>query len=532
MRPKPQHLITSFTRRGLLQGTLGSVAGLTAWQQSWPRLRTAAAQHREPRGQMTWALQVNIAPTWFDPAETPGIMTPYIFMYALHDALVKPMPEHPMAPSLATAWHESPDGLTYDFALRQGVTFHNGDPFTAEDVQFSFERYKGSGAPELKKKIKAVEVVTPHHVRFHLQAPWPDFLTFYATPATGVGWIVPKHYTEQVGSDKFKEHPVGLGPYRFVHYQPGVELVLEAYTDYWRKVPSVKRLVLKSVPEATTRLAMLKQREADVAFALYGAVGEEVRRDPHLKLEPVVSPATQWVVFTAQQYDPGSPWSDKRVRLAANHALNRQALNEAETLGYSVLTGNIIPRTFDGALALEPHSYDPQKARQLLAEAGYPNGFEARDLTVDSVWAGLGTAIVNDLGAVGIRATLRPMERAADQAAHREKTHKHLAVQTGGAFGSAATRLDAFVRSTGVQSWIHDPEIDAWYAQQVAERNRAHREALLHQIQQKLYDEVRVLPIWEQGVLNASGPRVAVSGVGLIPLFLFSGPYEDVQVKS
>ena len=237
MRPNPQHLITSFTRRGLLQGTLGSVAGLTAWQQGWPRLRTAAAQHREPRGQMTWALQVNIAPTWFDPAETPGIMTPYIFMYALHDALVKPMPEHPMAPSLATAWHESPDGLTYDFALRQGVTFHNGDPFTAEDVQFSFERYKGSGAPELKKKIKAVEVVPPHHVRFHLQAPWPDFLTFYATPATGVGWIVPKHYTEQVGSDKFKEHPVGLGPYRFVHYQPGVELVLEAHTDYWRKVP-------------------------------------------------------------------------------------------------------------------------------------------------------------------------------------------------------------------------------------------------------------------------------------------------------
>jgi ABC-type transport system substrate-binding protein len=153
-------------------------------------------------------------------------------------------------------------------------------------------------------------------------------------------------------------------------------------------------------------------------------------------------------------------------------------------------------------------------------------------LTVDRVWTGLGEAIVNDLSAVGIRAILRPMERAADQAAHREKTHKHLAVQTGGAFGSAATRLDAFVRSTGVQSWIHDPEIDTWYAQQVTERNRRHREALLHRIQQKLYDEVRVLPIWEQGVLNAAGPRVAVSGVGLIPLFLFSGPYEDVQLKA
>src|SRR4029450_1039205 len=101
-----QSRITSLTRRRVLQGTLGGVAGLTAWQQGWPRLRTAAAQPRASRGEMTWALQLNIVPTWCDPAETPGLMTPYIFLYALHDALVKPMPDHPMAPSLATAWHE------------------------------------------------------------------------------------------------------------------------------------------------------------------------------------------------------------------------------------------------------------------------------------------------------------------------------------------------------------------------------------------------------------------------------------------
>src|SRR5262249_14312927 len=155
------------------------------------------------------------------------------------------------------------------FTLRQGGKFHNGDAFTAEDVKFSFERYKGTGAPELKKKIKAVEIVHPHHVRFQLQEPWPDFPTFYPPPATGVGWIIPKNYTGKIGSEKFKEQPVGLGPYRFVHYQPGVELVLEAHTDYWRQVPHVKRLVMKAVPEATTRLAMLKKQEADVAYALY-----------------------------------------------------------------------------------------------------------------------------------------------------------------------------------------------------------------------------------------------------------------------
>src|SRR5438876_12426639 len=102
-----------------------------------------------PAGQMTWAVHVSLAPTWFDPAETPGVITPFMFLYAMHDALVKPMPGNMMTPSLATQWHESEDGLTYDFELRQGVKFHNGDPFTAEDVHYSFERYKGTGATEL-----------------------------------------------------------------------------------------------------------------------------------------------------------------------------------------------------------------------------------------------------------------------------------------------------------------------------------------------------------------------------------------------
>lgn len=480
---------------------------------------------------MTWAIHITIAPTWFDPAETPGIITPYMFMYAMHDALVKPMPGNPRAPSLATQWRESEDGLSYDFELRQGVKFHNGDSFTAEDVQFSFERYKGAGAGELKKKVKAVEIVNPHQVRFRLHEPWPDFLTFYATPATGAGWIVPKRYTLKVGEAEFKNQPIGLGPYRFVSHQPGIELILEAYTDYWRKTPHVKRLVLKSVPEATTRLAMLKKQEADVTYGIYGALAEEVQRDPNLKLEaPVI--ATQWMVFTDEQYDPKSPWADQRVRLAANLAFNRQTANEAETLGHSLLTGSIIPRDFDFALALEPYPYDSNKARQLLKDAGYPSGFDAGEFYVDSVYTGVVEALVNDLSAVGIRAKVRPVERAAHQVALREKTYKHLAFQGSGAYGNAATRLDAFVYSKGQQAWIKDPEIDTWYAQQATERDRQKREALLQKIQRKLYDEARFIPIWELAFLCASGPRAAVSGMGLIPTFAYSGPYEDVQLRS
>jgi peptide/nickel transport system substrate-binding protein len=522
---------SSLTRRRFLQSAAGGVLGAAAWLQRWPRAIAAPAPKGEPTGQLTWAIHITIAPTWFDPAETPGIITPYMFLYALHDALVKPMPDNPMAPSLATAWTESADGLTYDFELRQGVKFHNGDPFTAEDVKFSFERYKGAGAGEFRKKVKAVEVVNPHHVRFRLQAPWPDFMTFYGTPATGAGWIVPKRYLEKVGDEEFKNRPIGLGPYRLVSHQPGVEVVFEANADYWRKTPHVKRLVMKSVPDATTRLAMLKKREADVTYGIYGPLAEEVQRDPSLKLEaPVI--ATQWIVFTYEQYDPKSPWADQRVRLAANLAFNRQAANEAETLGRSVLTGSIIPRTFDYALPLEPYAYDPGKAKQLLKEAGFPNGFDAGECAVDSVYTGVVEALVNDLAAVGIRAKVRPMERAAHQAALREKTLKNLAFQGSGAFGNAATRLDAFVYSRGQQSWIKDPEIDDWYLQQAEERDRQKREALLHKIQRKLYDEARFIPVWELAFLCASGPRAAVSGLGLIPSFAYSGPYEDVQVKT
>src|SRR5262245_6495924 len=220
-----------------------------------------------PEGQMTWAVHVSLAPTWFDPAETSGIITPFLFLYAMHDALVKPMPGALMAPSLAESWSVSPDGLVYEFVLRQGAKFHTGDPVTAEDVKFSFERYKGTSAQTLKDKVAAVETPDPSHVRFRLKQPWPDFLTFYSS-ATGAGWIVPKKYVEKVGEEGYKKAPMGAGPYKFVSNTPGVELVLEAFEPYWRKTPSVKRLVFKVIPDEATRLAALIRGEVDIVYSI------------------------------------------------------------------------------------------------------------------------------------------------------------------------------------------------------------------------------------------------------------------------
>src|SRR5258708_29632137 len=166
------------------------------------------------------------------------------------------MPGQALAPSLAESWSMSEDGQVYEFVLRKGTQFHNGDPVTAEDVKFSFERYRGASRALLHARVAAVETPDAQTVRFKLKEPWPDFMTFYVS-ATGAGWIVPKKYVEKVGDEGFKKAPVGAGPYKFVSFNPGVELVLEAFEPYWRKTPSVKRLIFKVIPDESTPLAAL-----------------------------------------------------------------------------------------------------------------------------------------------------------------------------------------------------------------------------------------------------------------------------------
>ncbi len=482
-----------------------------------------------PEGQMTWAVHISLAPTWFDPAETSGIITPFMVLYALHDAMVKPMPGNPMAPGLAESWSASPDGLVYEFVLRKGVKFHNGDPVTAEDVKFSFERYRGAAYRPLKESVAAVEIPDPGRVRIRLKRPWPDFMTYYLS-ATGAAWIVPKKYVEKVGDEGFKKAPVGAGPYRFVSFTPGVELVLEAFDQYWRKAPSVKRLVLKAIPDEATRLAALKRGEVDVAYAIRGALAEELRRTPRLTLKPNVGQATFWVYF-ADQWDPKSPWHDRRVRLAASLAIDRPAINQAETLGFSKITWSIVPSSFEFYWQPPGSPYDPARARQLLAEAGYPNGLDAGDYSCDAAISNIGEAVVNYLNAVGIRVKLRPLERAAFFKGYAEKKYRGLIQGGSGAFGNAATRIEAFVTSGGTYVYGSYADIDGLFREQAAELDPKRREATLHRIQQLIHEKVLIAPIWLNAGMNGVGPRVEESGIGVIAGYAFSAPYEDVKLK-
>src|SRR5436189_247583 len=401
--------------------------------------REAIAQ-ATPTGEAVMAWPVTIAPSWFDPATLPPQITPFGILFALHDAMVRPLPGQKMGLGLAEAWTESSDGLSYEFRLRRGLKFHNGDAVTAEDVKFSFERYKGAGARELSARVRQVNIVDPLTVRFVLKEPWPDFMTFYGTTATAAGIVVPKKYLTQVGDDGFRKQPIGAGPYRFVSHTPGVEVVLEANPGYWRRVPAV------------------------------------------------------------------------------NHALDRKAISETACLGYCPPAGIVVPPIMDYALQVEPPLYDPQKAKQLLAEAGYPKGFDAGDFTpLPGFWT-TGEAAVNYLNAVGIRTKLRPMERAAFYAAWQEKKLRGLFLTAAGNSGNAATRLEAFVYSKGSYAYGGYPDIDELFQQQARERDPAKREAVLHRIQQLTVERVMFAPIWNTRVLIGVGPKVIDHTINLVPM--------------
>jgi peptide/nickel transport system substrate-binding protein len=483
-----------------------------------------------PAGQATMAWHVTIAPSWFDPSTAPPQITPFGILYALHDALVRPYPPHKMGASLAESWKESPDGKTYEFKLRPGLKFHNGDPLTTEDVKFSFERYRGAAAKALQERVQQVEIVSPLVVRFHLKEPWPDFMSFFGTTASAAGIVVPKKYLTQVGDDGFKKHPIGAGPYRFVSHKPGIEVVLEAFPGYWRRVPVVKTWVMKSVPESTTRAVMLKSGEADMAVALDGVDAESVKRDPRMQVVPSKHASIFWIEFT-EQWDPKSPWHDKRLRLAVNHALNRKQINEAACLGFCPPAGVIVPRVMDFALQVEPPAYDLQKAKQLLADAGYPNGLDAGDFVPIPGFPTVAESVVNDLTAVGIRVRMRPTERAAFYADWRDKKLRGVFMTASGNSGNAASRVEAFIQSRGAYAYGGYPDIDDLFQQQARERDARRREALLFQIQQLTIDRVMFAPVMDLRALMGVGPRIGKHTITDVWMSPFPS-FEDVELKN
>ena len=247
---------------------------------------------------------------------------------------------------------------------------------------------------------------------------------------------------------------------------------------------------MKVIPDESTRLAALKNGEVDIAYSIRAELAEELQRTPGLTLRPTVGSAPYYLYFP-EQWDPKSPWYDKRVRQAAKYALDYNTINKALTLGYSHITGSLIPENFEFYEKLAPPVYDPEKARQLLAEAGHSGGFDAGFYTCDIAYANLGEAVINNLGDVGIRARLRPLERAAFFKGYADKKYKNIIQGASGAFGNAATRLEEFVVKGGNYAYGSYPEIDELFPLQAVELDRTRRAAILTKMQHLLDDRQR-----------------------------------------
>ena len=285
------------------------------------------------------------------------------------------------------------------------------------------------------------------------------------------------------------------------------------------------------IPDEATRLAALKRGEVDIAYSIRAELAEELRRTPGLTLKPTVIQSPFWLYF-ADQWDPKSPWHDQRVRQAAALAIDHKTINQALTLGYSPITNSIIPESFEFYWKPPAAVYDPGKAKELLTAAGLANGFDAGFYTCDISYGNLAEAVLNNLGQVGIRAKLRPLERAAFYKGYGDKAFKNIVQGSSGAFGNAATRLQEFVVKGGAYAYGSYPDIDALYPTQASEGDHAEREAVLHTMQQMLHEKAIFAPIWQLAFINGTGPRVGQSSFGSIPGFPYTAPYEELTLKT
>ena len=325
-----------------------------------------------PKGVLKGTIHWGVSAEYNDPS-LAGTYMALFNQYLFNDALIKPMPDGWYSPCLAESWTISRDSRIFEFKLRRGVKFHNGDEMTAEDVVFTFWRYKARSAKFIHGRTEKVEAVNPYLVRITFKEPFPNFLEFFLPGMSTIGWITPKKYIEKVGDAEYRKKPIGCGPYRFVEFNPDVRIVGEAFENFWRKVPQIRRMEFYIVKEASTHYAMVKRGRVDYATFMPDVFYEQAKKDPSLRLLMPLSPM-RMLVYIASQWDPKSPWSDVRVRKAASLAIDRKTLADLYMPGAGP----------NGTLGLEgdtetayypPEPYDPGRAKKLMAEAGYPKGF-------------------------------------------------------------------------------------------------------------------------------------------------------------
>jgi peptide/nickel transport system substrate-binding protein len=319
----------------------------------------------------------------------------------MFEGLLKFTSDGEFEPALATSWNRLSD-LKVQFKLREGVKFHNGEPFNAKSVKFSIERYLNPTTkfPALGfvNSLDSVEIVDDYTV--NVVTKFPDGILFYRLAFFIM--MVPPEYLNKIGEEEFGRHPVGTGPFKFVRWDKGKQIVMEAYEGYWRKeFPNVKRLLFKFVPSAK-QVGMLLNGELDIVTELPGTYTLKVMRSKGVK---IIKSPTLSTVFASLNNNKG-PLGNRKVRQALNYAINKEMLIKYDVKGNG---REIATLTMLGEFGhnphLKPYTYDIQKAKKLLTEAGYPDGFKL-DVVVKAQGERTGKIISEQLRKIGIKVTL------------------------------------------------------------------------------------------------------------------------------
>ncbi len=341
--------------------------------------------------------------------------------YNIHETLLKPTEEAGVLPGLAEKW-EKLDDLTWKFTLVKGATFHNGEPINSAAVKFSFERIMSDAlkSPHRGKltSFKEVKVIDDRTFTISLAQPYAPGLYMLAQYL----FIVPPGYIQKVGDAEYNLNPVGSGPYKLDKWVKGQEIVMSAYDKYYGPQPAYKKLVFKGVPEEASRIAALLTGEAHVISGVPVHQRKRIIDSGKAYLTDQMGSMNYLGLNTYEK-----PLSDVKVRQALNHAVNRPLINKALFNDKAILcAGPISPRTLGADPGLKPYEYNPEKAKKLLAEAGYPNGFEIR-LAFSPYMPQVqeqAEAIAADLAKVGVQVKLESFERAVMWDRYKNKLHQ------------------------------------------------------------------------------------------------------------